>query len=557
MVALGLLFAWQLLPTLLLQRQGWRTAPTLDEQYELPAKLAFNALLPDYGSVLFGENVGFIGLVALGLAGIGIWAGPARLIWMRVWAVAISLFGIVMALGNQNGLYRLIAGQVDLVAEFRVPARYLLLCYFPMAAAAALGTDVLLHRDVGRLPARARQALGGLAVVGLVLGFALVVGGHSYWLDSRQWWALAAAAGAVAWVAAGVRFVPRVLVALLLLGVTAVELQQARPAAEYHQLVPNAAYDDPGPVMERLGRDRGRYVSVAWDRPTTAAERRSVAAPAGYTARMRRYYREAWPRRLAARPAWEYATGAETISGRDGGLMPLRTYQEFFAAAVNPEGRLTAGVTTQAPSKWGWPALDLLAVRWFVTNGLPPPEIKVMEEHGFRVVQREAFFLLWERTAPPLARLHHQVDVVPDPGERVARLAAGYPLGERAMVEQPLSGLARPARPDEVRVEAREQTRVEVSVRTDTDGLLVLGDPWYPQWRVEVDGRPAELLRVDHAFRGVRVPAGSHRVVFTYRDRALQAGLVVSSLTVLGLAGLWRWRRRRGRAAFRTTTPSP
>jgi uncharacterized membrane protein YfhO len=96
-----------------------------------------------------------------------------------------------------------------------------------------------------------------------------------------------------------------------------------------------------------------------------------------------------------------------------------------------------------------------------------------------------------------------------------------------------------------------------VSVRTDTDGLLVLGDPWYPQWRVEVDGRPAELLRVDHAFRGVRVPAGSHRVVFTYQDRALQAGLVVSSLTVLGLAGLWWWRRRRGRAAFRTTTSSP
>ena len=72
MVAFGLLFAWQLLPTLLLQRQGWRTAPTFDEQYELPAKLAFNALLPDYGNVLFGENVGFIGLVALGLAGLGV-----------------------------------------------------------------------------------------------------------------------------------------------------------------------------------------------------------------------------------------------------------------------------------------------------------------------------------------------------------------------------------------------------------------------------------------------------------------------------------------------------
>ena len=50
MVALGLLFAWQLGPTLVLQRQGWRTAPGFDEQYELPARLAFNALLPDFGT---------------------------------------------------------------------------------------------------------------------------------------------------------------------------------------------------------------------------------------------------------------------------------------------------------------------------------------------------------------------------------------------------------------------------------------------------------------------------------------------------------------------------
>jgi hypothetical protein len=390
----------------------------------------------------------------------------------------------------------------------------------------------------------------------VVLGLALVVGGHSDWVQSRRWWLVAAAVGVLAWLAASFRAVPRVLIALVLLAVTAVELQQARPGAEYHQLVPNVAYDDPGPVLERLGRERGRYVTIAWDRPTNAAERRAVAAPAGYTPRMRRYYRESWPRRLAARPAWEYATNAETISGRDGGLLPLRTYQEFFTAAVNPEARLTAGVTTQAPSKWGWPALDLLGVRWFVTNGLPPAEIKVMERHGFQVVQREAYFLLWQRPAPPLARMVHDVDVVADPAARLSRLEGDYPLGERAMVEAPVDGVGRPGAPAEVRVEAREQTRVEVSVRGDADGLLVLGDPWYPQWRVEVDGRPAELLRVDHAFRGVRVPAGDHRVVFTYQDRALQAGLALSTLTALGLAGLWWWRRRRDRA-FRIVSSAP
>jgi hypothetical protein len=105
---------------------------------------------------------------------------------------------------------------------------------------------------------------------------------------------------------------------------------------------------------------------------------------------------------------------------------------------------------------WGWPALDVLGVRWFVTAGLPPDQIRVMERHGFQIVQREAWFLLWQRPAPPLARMQ--------------------------------------------------------------------------QWRVRVDGRPDELLRVDHAFRGVRVPAGSHEVVFTYEDRAMRLA--------------WGWRSR-------------
>jgi hypothetical protein len=548
MVLFGLLFAWQLLPTLVLQRQGWRTAPSFDEQYELPARLALNALLPDYGNILFGENQAFIGLVALALAGLGVWAGPRRLVWARAWMLALAVLGILMALGSQNALYRLIAGNIDLVAEFRVPARYLLLFYFTMAAAAALGTDVLLYRSQGRLAGRVLQGLGGLAVVALLFGVALGFGGHSSSFQSRAGWVLAAAAGVVAWVAAGSRRVPRVAIALLLLTVTAVELRQARPSAEYHEMVPDVIYDDPGPVMERLGRERGRYVTIAWDQPTNAADRDLIQVPKDWPQKMKNYYRVSWPRRLAARPAWEYATNAETISGRDGGLLPLRTYQEFFAAAVNAKGQLTAGVTIQAPSKWGWPALDLLGVRWFVTSiHLPAAEAKVLRQHGFRPADRVAFVQLWERPTPPLARMQYELDVVPDPERRVAQLQAGYPLLERAMVEEPVAGLRPPAAPPRVELVERAQTRVRVAVRTETDGLLVLGDPWYPQWRVEVDGKPAELLRVDHSFRGVRVPAGSHQVTFTYQDRALWLGVALATATCLALAVLWLFRRRRPR----------
>jgi Bacterial membrane protein YfhO len=462
----------------------------------------------------------------------------------------------LMAMGNQNGLYRLVAGNVDLVAEFRVPARYLLLFYFTMAAAAALGTDVLLYDHVGRFRRRLLQGLGGLAVLGLVFAVALAFGGRSYWVDSRRWWLLAAAVGALAWAVAGSRRAPRVAVALVLLGMTAVELQQARPRAEYHQLVPNVAYDDPGPILRRLGSEGGRYVSIAWDQSTTAAERDLIEVPAGFTPKMAAYHQVSWPRRLAARPAWEYATGAETISGRDGGFMPLRTYQEFFTSAVNPQGQLTAGVHLQPPSQWAWPSLDLLGVRWFVTNELPASEVEVLRRHGFREVDRVAYFRLWERPAPPLARMQYEVDVVPSPEDRLARLKGGHPLLDRAIVEEPVGTLRRPAEPPTVEVVERGHTRVEVSAETAADGLLVLADPWYPQWRVEVDGRPAELLRVDHAFRGVRVPAGRHQVVFTYQDRAMWLGAALSLTTCLALAGLWAVRRRRSSRPAELPSPT-
>jgi hypothetical protein len=544
----ALVFAWQLLPTLVLQRNGYRTSPTFSQQFPLPKAMAFNALLPDFGHVLTGENVGFIGVVALGLAGLGIAAGPRRLLWARSAMIVLAVLGIIMALGNQNAIYRFAYHHLHLVQQFRVPGRYLLLTYFATAAASALGMDALLYGRVGHFLRRAAEGVGGLAVVWVVIGTALLFGGVSPFVPSRRWWILAAAVGLAGWVLANFKVVPRVVIALLLIGVTAVELRQARPTAEYREMVPNVVYNDPGPIMRRLAADGGRYVTIAYDVPATARQRASIPIPAGLTRPERDYFTVAWPRRLAARPAWEYSTGAETIIGRDGGLMPLRTYDQFFSSAVDSRGMLGAGLTLEPPSQWSWPALDFLGVRWFVTpTTLAPSEAAILRAHGFAPVDREAFFQLWKRPAEPVARMVYQADVVPSPQARIARLERGYPLLNRAIVERPVGQLRAPATMPTVGVVRRGYSKVDLSVRTATDGILVLPDPHYPQWRVSVDGRPARLLEVDHAFRGVKVPAGEHRVVFTYHDRAMQGGGLLSLLTCLGLVGVGivGWRRRR------------
>jgi len=58
--------------------------------------------------------------------------------------------------------------------------------------------------------------------------------------------------------------------------------------------------------------------------------------------------------------------------------------------------------------------------------------------------------------------------------------------------------------------------QIEVEVESVRPGIVILHEPYYPGWFVEVDGEPARLLRANVLFRGVEVSEGTHRVVFTY-----------------------------------------
>jgi hypothetical protein len=553
-VTFVLLFGWQLFPTLQLQRLGYRTGAGFNEEYPLPKATAVNALLPDFGRTLVGENVGFVGVVALGLAGLGVVAGRRDLRWLRVGLAILAVTGFLMALGSQSALYRAAHEWIFIIRQLRIPVRWLLLPYFAFAVGAALGTDVLLGSRLGRWRARARQGALGLVALAAFFAVTLAAADLGPVEGSRRRWVVAAAALVAAYALATLPKVPRVVVAVILLVPATLELHQARPRAEYRQVAPSVLYNDPGPVLKLLA-DGGRYVTIA-DIPTTDAERASIPVPKDLKGVARDYYRVGVPGLLAAIPAVQYATHAESILGRDGGLAPTRSYADFYDSAINHRKALVDYDFRQPPSAWNWEGLDFLAVRWFVTEQLPPAEVRVLRQHGFRPAGQFAYLQVWERPAPPLARMQYAVDVVSGYSERIARLDAGYRLLERAMVERPVGAPGRPASPPVVRTTRVEQTSVEVSVRTDASGLLVLADPWAPAWRVTVDGKPAELLRTDHAFRGVWLPAGAHTVRFRYEDRLLQLGALLAVATVVALAAAWLVLRRDRHAGAGTPGPA-
>jgi hypothetical protein len=536
------LFGWQLFPTLLLRSEGFRSAPSFRDQFPLPAESSINALLPDYGKILTGENVSFVGVAALGLFALGLAAARGTPRWLRVVLGVLAAIGFVLALGRETSLYRLLYDNLSVVRGFRVPSRYLLLTTFAFAAGAALGLDVLLRSGVGDWRRRARDALGGLAVLGAVFAIGFGVGGIDKPGESTEWWMLAGGIGALCWVAATYAVVPRAALALVLLVVTGVELNNARERAEYRQVAPSEVYDDYGPIIEGLARDEVRSITIGRTLlPGDPAA--NIPVPDGVTGQDGAEFRAGFQSRVVARPNTHVGRHVETAIGRDAGLMPLRRYKEFFEVASGSSGPVPQGRHYEPPSQWRWETLDFLAVGTFVTNPLPPDEAAVLRRHGFQEATRFAFGRLWRRAEPPLMRVTSAVDVRADSSVRLAELAADYPLTRRALVEEPVD--VEPGATGTVSDLEVDRTRVRARVSTSGAALAVLADPWYPQWHVYVDGKEADLVRVNHAFRGVRVPAGSHTVEFRYEDAWHWRGVVLSLLTLAGLGAVVLVRRRR------------
>jgi hypothetical protein len=74
---------------------------------------------------------------------------------------------------------------------------------------------------------------------------------------------------------------------------------------------------------------------------------------------------------------------------------------------------------------------------------------------------------------------------------------------------------------------------VDIEVEAGAPSLVVVAQTWYHNWRAEVDGKPARLLRANDAFQAVEISEGRHRVQLIYRDRAFEIGAGVSLLALL------------------------
>jgi hypothetical protein len=187
---------------------------------------------------------------------------------------------------------------------------------------------------------------------------------------------------------------------------------------------------------------------------------------------------------------------------------------------------------------WGHRLLDLMSVRYVVSSqavidrpgGTPLP--LELQDAGARLYRNEtALPRAYAATAVVQATARAAEDVV---------FSRGFDPHQAVVLEEPApAGLPGVAAVRPVAIVSYTPNRVELAPDLPAPAIVVLADSYDPDWQVTIDGQIARLLRANARFRGVVVPAGVHRVVFSYRPRLVVYGALLSGATLMGCLGLW------------------
>jgi hypothetical protein len=175
------------------------------------------------------------------------------------------------------------------------------------------------------------------------------------------------------------------------------------------------------------------------------------------------------------------------------------------------------------------PILDMLNLRYAIMRQKPLVDWPV-------VAQSEGYWILENPNASPRAFVPEKAIGDSDNGALKKMEAPDFKPLEVAYLEeseQPISEAS-----GKVSITTDLPAHVELEVEIDKEGIVVLADSWAPDWTVTVDGQDAKSLRVNTAVRGVRVPAGKHKVVWEYWPRLITRTLPWS-LTAITLSFLW------------------
>ena len=220
---------------------------------------------------------------------------------------------------------------------------------------------------------------------------------------------------------------------------------------------------------------------------------------------------------LAGGSAWRWGIGA----ARSEDPARLRAHDQTWLAAAREGGAL----------------LD----RYGIALAILPST--VASARKLAVLGRRGSWALVELPVAPVASVMHGWRWAVDPGDALALLfpdGGGTGILRGTIV---LGGGGPPgpssAEPRPCTIAAWRDGDIELSCASDGAGYAVVSSTAAAGWAVTLDGRDTAWLTADVLRRAVAIPAGAHRVHWTYAVPGLGAGALVGFAGAFVLAALW------------------
>jgi hypothetical protein len=435
---------------------------------------------------------------------------------------ALIVVAIVLSLGSHLGpVYEWLHLHVPLWSRFRVPLQAMVAAQLGIALLAAR-----LFSPEHEQKSRVRGRVPAIVVTALValVGIAVATGMLSSAYRGAATAARPAMSAEVAERAAHEAGQDLILRLLLVLGAAA--------------------------VVSRLGRGRWERAAPWAAGILVAADLASVSAPFLRRASGRESQIEAPPppplAQRAVREPWTRAFSTKsTITFPPSGAQYSETYTNFW---IDWRARSLAGTHGAPPGLWrpvignrlthSHRALRAFGVTYFATDSGVRVDTTLYQP-VFRPGEPAVY-----RLGGALGRAYVVPNVmsVEDDEAVIRAMKSGFPPDQLALTTEP-SVAGRYSLPGETTVRwiADDPDRIELETEARAPAFLVVADAYFPGWSAQIDGAATPLVRTNLIVRGVRVPAGRHRVRMTYEPEGWWAATTVTRVAFLVWLTLVSW----------------
>ena len=213
----------------------------------------------------------------------------------------------------------------------------------------------------------------------------------------------------------------------------------------------------------------------------------------------------------------------------------LGRYNELISAYIHPEMQKAVEAIQQWKGQMDsiqggslYPVINMLNTKYFIVSETMPLRNPY--------AQGNAWFV-------------DKVDYVADANAELEGLGK-TDLRHEAVADKQFEKVLGQAAPQDstslVKLDSYEPNLLKYTAESPTGGVLVFSEIYYPGWTATIDGKPAELGRVNYVLRALRLDSGKHQVVLTFDPQSVKTtesiaytALGVLALLVVLLLALW------------------